>query len=223
MVQRGNHVAVMTTLDPTARPAYAHQIAAMLAKMAREEREMFGPMLRRVRIQEHEPAFERGVAAGDILGHAGFPQSMAIVADALGLRIDRIDRDVEPMISATDIALAHRPVSAGQTGGVRQTYTAVVDGQPWYTATFTGHIDLGAAGLQPRDEIDIDADSAVRCRLEPGIGAQAGSAAMVANSIDRVIAAAPGWLTVADLPPARPAPSGRRGARTDTVSGKETA
>lgn len=53
----------MTTPDPTARPAYAHQIAAMLAKMAREEREMFGPTLRRVRIQEHEPAFERGVAA----------------------------------------------------------------------------------------------------------------------------------------------------------------
>ena len=34
----------------------------MLAKMAREEREMFGPTLRRVRIQEHEPAFRRGAA-----------------------------------------------------------------------------------------------------------------------------------------------------------------
>jgi hypothetical protein len=33
---------------------------------------------------------------------------------------------------------------------------------------------------------------------------QSGSASIVANSVRRVVAAAPGWRTVADLPPAFP-------------------
>lgn len=173
----------------------------------------------------YSPAeFEDGVAAGRVLGHAGFPQSMAIVADALGLTIDRIDRVVEPIIAPEAIPLAHRAIAAGHTGGVRQSYTAVVAGRPWYTARFTGHVALAVGGLEARDEIQIDAESAVRCVLAPGIEAQAGSAAMVANTVDRVVNAAPGWATVADLPPAYPRldPT-RTGDRTHVVSGKETA
>jgi hypothetical protein len=65
-------------------------------------------------------------------------------------------------------------------------------------------VDLAAAGLSARDVIEIDADSTVRCVLDPGVGAQAGSAAMIANSVNRVVAAPSGWLTVGDLPPAFP-------------------
>jgi 4-hydroxy-tetrahydrodipicolinate reductase len=148
--------------------------------------------------------FQRGVVDGSILGHAGFPQSMAIVADALGLTIERIDREIEPLVAPSEIALPQLAISAGHSAGVRQVYTALVDGEPWYTATFTGHVDLDMAGLTARDEIVSQAGPGLRCTLEPGIGAQRGSAAMVANSIDRVLSAPPGWLTVADLPPARP-------------------
>jgi hypothetical protein len=34
---------------------------------------------------------------------------------------------------------------------------------------------------------------------------QSGSASIVANSVRRVVAASPGWTTVAELPPAVPA------------------
>jgi 4-hydroxy-tetrahydrodipicolinate reductase len=148
--------------------------------------------------------FRRGVDRGDILGHAGFPQSMAIVADALGQTIERIDRTVEPIFAEAAIALPQRTVAVGESAGVRQVYTAVVGGRAWYTASFTGHVDPSSVGLVARDEIEIDADTTVSCTLAPGIGAQAGSAAMVANSIDRVVSAEPGWRTVADLPPAFP-------------------
>lgn len=167
--------------------------------------------------------FESGVRTGRILGHAGFPQSMAIVADAQGLVIDRIDRLIEPFVSDVEVPLAHRPIPAGHTAGVRQVYTAIVAGQTWYTAEFCGHVDLPGSGLEPADEIDVDADSVVRCVLAPGVGAQAGSAAMIVNSIDRVIAAPPGWLTVADLPPAFPSVRPEHGAtRRHNMSGEET-
>jgi hypothetical protein len=161
--------------------------------------------------------FAAGVSGGQILGHAGFPQSMAIVADAQGLHIDRIDRRIDPIIATAPIDLRQMQIRSGDTAGVRQTYTAIVAGSPWFTAKFLGHVDLTGAGFEPRDEITLTGEaSQMTCVLAPGIGAQAGSAAMVANSVDRVIAASPGWLTVADLPPAffsaDPATAGHRQA-----------
>lgn len=43
-------------------PAFAHQLAALLAKMAKEERELFGPILRRLHVREPDPAIRRGPA-----------------------------------------------------------------------------------------------------------------------------------------------------------------
>ncbi|WP_432970372.1 hypothetical protein [Dactylosporangium sp. CA-233914] len=149
--------------------------------------------------------FAAGVANGSILGHAGFPQSMEIVAHALGLAVDRIDKRIEPLLTPHPVPLDQRPVAAGHSAGVHQIYTAIVAGRPWYTAHFTGHVDMAGAGLSARDEISVHGEHTdMTCTIQPGIGAQRGSAAMVANSVRRVLAAGPGWVTVADLPPAHP-------------------
>lgn len=163
-------------------------------------------VLRRLGMGFEETEFRERVAAGTILGHAGFPQSMSIVANALGLSIEKIDRVIEPVITPTPIALPHLKVEAGQSAGVEQVYTAWVDGAPWYTATFNGHIDPAGVGMVLKDELTLTPPDAPeqKCILTPGINAQRGSSAMVANSVDRVFAAEPGWVTVADLPPARP-------------------
>jgi 2,4-diaminopentanoate dehydrogenase len=176
----------------------------------------FGPaVLRRLGVGVSPADFRAGVSAGSILGHAGFPQSMAIVADALGVPIDRVDREIAPLVADRPVPLPQLPVDAGASAGVRQTYVAFVAGEPWFTAVFTGHVDLAAAGLVARDEIAVRGPgTTLDCVLSPGIDAQRGSAAMVVNSVDRVIAAEPGWRTVAELPPAHvrldPAAAGRR-------------
>lgn len=137
--------------------------------------------------------FDERVASGEILGHAGFPQSISLVADRLGVTLDRIDTTL-------------RPIMTGDTSvGVDQEYVGVVDGEPWFRAMFVGHVSPSTAGLHPQDHIVIDsATGTLSCVLDPGIGSQAGSQAIIANSVDRVIAARPGWITVADLPPAYP-------------------
>jgi len=153
----------------------------------------FGPAVRaRLGLGVDLERFGRGVTSGEILGHAGFPQSISLVAGALGVALDRIDTSLEPI------------VDGGITVGVRQVYTGIVGGTDWFRATFVGHIDLEAVGLRARDEIRIDGTVGFTCVIDPGVGSQAGSQAIIANSIDRVIAAPPGWITVADLPPAHP-------------------
>lgn len=153
----------------------------------------FGAAVRgRLGLGVDEMTFRSGVERGDILGHSGFPQSISLVANAMGITLDRIDTVIEPILE-DDV-----------TVGVRQIYTGIASDAAWYRATFVGHLAPTAHGLHPRDEIHVGGINPVTCVLDPGIGSQAGSQAMIAHSIDRVIDAPPGWLTVSDLPPAHP-------------------
>jgi len=44
-------------------------------------------------------AFKAGIEDGSIVGHVGFPESIHMISDALGLGIDRIEQVREPIIS----------------------------------------------------------------------------------------------------------------------------
>jgi 4-hydroxy-tetrahydrodipicolinate reductase len=165
----------------------------------------FGPtVLRRIGVGHALDAFAAGVASGTITGHIGFPQSMRIVAERLGRTIARIDRDIVPIVAQHEHAAAHLTVAAGETAGFEQRYTAIVDDAPWFHARFVGHVDPAAAGLATHDEIHVEDDPPIHLTIAPGLSSQSASAAVLANSVDRLVAARPGWLTVADLPPAVP-------------------
>lgn len=161
-------------------------------------------VLRRIGVGYTPEEFDDGTRSGAITGHIGFPQSMRVVAGALGVAIDRIDREIEPIFADQPIQTTSLAVEPGQTAGFRQRYAALVAGEVWFEAVFTGHVAPVAAGLEPRDEIAVDATPPVRVVTAPGMNPQSGSAAIVANSVRRVAAAAPGWTTVAALPPAFP-------------------
>jgi len=151
-------------------------------------------VLRRIGVGHAPDAFAAGVAGGTIVGHIGFAQSMRLVAARLGVAIDRIDRSLAPV------------VVAGRTAGFEQRDVALVAGAPWFEARFSGHVDPVAAGWEPRDAIHVDADPPVDLTVAPGLRSQAGSAAVIANSVRRLVDAPPGWCTVAELPPATPGP-----------------
>jgi hypothetical protein len=161
-------------------------------------------ILRRLGIGYTAEGFERGVREGEVHGHIGFPQSMRIVARKLGLDLERIDRRMEPIVADRAYEAAHLEVAAGETAGFRQFYTGVVGGRPWFECVFLGHVDPESIGEPPRDAIAVDGTTPLRFAIEPGLNPQSGSAAVIANSLRRVVEAAPGWLTVADLTPAVP-------------------
>jgi 4-hydroxy-tetrahydrodipicolinate reductase len=167
-------------------------------------------VLRRIGVGSTAEDFAAAVERGDILGHAGFPQSMAIVADAIGVTISRIDKVLRPVVASEPIDVPGRfRIDAGQSAGVDQTYTAIVDGSAWFVAHFFGHVALRGTGREPSDDIDLTFKRKPfqSLKLRPGTDAQVGSRNMVANSVERVLAARPGWVTVAEMMPAYPAPT----------------
>jgi len=166
-------------------------------------------VLRRIGAGKSEIDFAKAVKSEEILGHAGFPQSMYVVANALGLNIDRIDKTLLPVITNQDIVVPGKfTIKSGESAGVDQTYTGVVDGKPWFIAHFFGHVALNLIKKNSGDDIDLmlGQKPIQSIKLRPGISAQVGSQNMVANSIDRIICARPGWVTVAEMSPAFPTP-----------------
>ena len=164
----------------------------------------FGPAVQaRLGLGVSSTEFAMGIESDRILGHAGFPQSMSIVADALGVIIDSISTRIEPTLENA------------RTVGFVQEYVAVVAGQQWFRARFIGHISPTEAGLTVRDSIEITSrGTALTCTIDPGFASQSGSQSLIANSIDRVVTARPGWLTVAELEPAHPRSASSHPART---------
>lgn len=164
-------------------------------------------VLRRIGLGKTPAAFAEAVAREEILGHAGFPQSMQVVASAMGLRIERIKKELLPLIAENEIDLPNRFIVAqGESAGVNQTYTAFVAGEPWFTSHFYGHVDLPGIGKSAMDEIELSLDGEIfqTIQLKPGINSQIGSQNMVANSIQRILKAESGWVTVANMKPAYP-------------------
>ncbi|NQV97735.1 MAG: hypothetical protein HQ486_08065 [Acidimicrobiaceae bacterium] len=166
-------------------------------------------VLRRIGVGKTSEEFAEAVEHEEILGHAGFPQSIHVVANALGVKIDRIEKTLIPVITDEDIEISGRmTIKKGQSAGVNQTYTGIVEGQPWFIAHFFGHVALPLIKRDPGDDIDLMMNQKPlhSIKIRPGIGAQIGSQNMVANSIDRIIGARPGWVSVSEMPPAFPAP-----------------
>lgn len=161
-------------------------------------------ILRRIGFGFTPEEFGAGTKSGAITGHIGFPQSMNVVAGALGLTIDRIDREITPIFGDRTYDVEHLTVQAGLTSGFEQHYVAVVDGVPWFEALFTAHLDPASIGKPARDEIWIDGTPELHYVVTPGFNPQSASSAMISNSLHRVMDAKPGWTTVAALPPAFP-------------------
>ncbi len=160
-------------------------------------------VLRRIGIAHSPDSFEEGRRAGAVTGHIGFPQSMHVVAGRLGVAIERIDRELEPIFAQDEVAASSLVVAPGETAGFRQRYAAFSDGRLWFDARFTAHVAPAALGEEPRDAITIRGPhGGVNLAVTPGMNPQSGSASIVANSVRRLVAAAPGWTTVAELPPA---------------------
>jgi hypothetical protein len=162
-------------------------------------------VLRRIGVGHSPESFEEGRRSGTVTGHVGFPQSMRVVAGRLGVEIERIDRELEPIFAEQELAASSLVVEPGQTAGFRQRYAAIADGKLWFEALFTGHVSPAEIGVEPRDAITIRGPyGGVNMAVTPGMNPQSGSSSVVANSIRRVVEAAPGWTTVGDLPPAVP-------------------
>jgi 4-hydroxy-tetrahydrodipicolinate reductase len=145
---------------------------------------------RRVQLQRKVGAgvsldeFTARVATGRF-GHVGLKESCWLIAEGLGWHLDTLDETIEPVVGA-----------GGEASGMRQTASGTLNGRTVIEAL----VQMSAGASRPRDEIEIDATPPVRLTIEPGIMGDTATAAIIVNAVPRVVAHAPGLVTMLDLP-----------------------
>lgn len=162
---------------------------------------VFGPRVRRsLGIDLTPDGFRVGIADGSVVGHAGFPESLRILADAMGRPLERTTIVSEPLTSDRPLTLPDGAIiEAGMTVGAHQRATGWQVGEPWLEISMTLHVDPASAGLVPTDEVEITGRHPLRVRVEPGCRALMSTAAMLVNGIPQALAAPPGVHRPGDL------------------------
>jgi 4-hydroxy-tetrahydrodipicolinate reductase len=147
--------------------------------------------------------FEQGHDDGSIAGHVGFPESIELVCERLGLRLDGpVEETFEAMVAETDAPTRYGAVPAGKTEGFVQRAIGRVDGEPRVQLELVLHLRPAEQGMRSVDHFELDGIHPVRVTLEPGMDAIPATSAVLVNSIPAVLAAAPGLRSVKDLPAA---------------------
>jgi 4-hydroxy-tetrahydrodipicolinate reductase len=153
------------------------------------------PLQRKIGAGMTVEEFRAAVEAGRIR-HVGLPESVALIAEGLGLAVETISETIEPILAETDVTTPYLQVRKGQVAGVRQIGRGLENGRERI------HLDLQmyVGAREPIDEIRIFGTPDLCAQIPGGTPGDLATAAVVVNAIPMVVKAPPGVRTVVDLP-----------------------
>ena len=157
-----------------------------------------------------EAGFRDAVRSRRVRGHIGFAESARIIADGMGLEIERFGEEIEPVLADRAHVLAGYTIEPPETAGVVQLATAWVEGREWLRFELSLHVAPGEVGWQTRDRIRIYGDNELELTMEPGMPAVSTTAALLVNAVPAVLAARPGFYPPGRLLPNPPWLAGHR-------------
>jgi len=127
--------------------------------------------------------------------HVGFTQSIAMIADALGWKLDRITDDIQPKMADHEVASELLAVDPGYVCGIIQDGVGYRNRKP----VIRLHLEAYLGAPETYDAVEIDGSPKLSMRFAGGIHGDIATASIVVNSIPRVLAASPGLHTMRDL------------------------
>jgi 4-hydroxy-tetrahydrodipicolinate reductase len=145
-------------------------------------------------------AFRKGVADGSVVGHFGFPESISMIARALGLKIDKIEQTREPIISKVHRETEFVKIEPGLTAGCTHTAKGYVGGKAVIHLIHPQQVHPHLERVETGDHIEIKGEPDVNFSSAPEIPGGIGTIALAVNMLPQVVTSLPGLKTMADLP-----------------------
>lgn len=145
-------------------------------------------------------AFNKGVADGTLAGHVGFAESVGMIAEALGWKVDKFEQQMKPIVTSVDRKSPYGFAAAGDVAGVNMTGQGYVDGEVKIDMIHPQQIEPEMEGTHTGDYIVLKGTPGVNMAINPEVDGGIGTIAMVVNMIPHVINARPGLKTMLDLP-----------------------
>lgn len=128
--------------------------------------------------------------------HVGLTESIAMIGDALGWKLDRITDEIAPKIAEQPVDSRFLRVRQGQVCGIIQDGTGYQGGQ----AVIVLHMEAYLGAPETYDAVSIQGSPNLQVKAVGGFHGDVATASITVNTIPRVLEAAPGLHTMRSLP-----------------------
>nr|WP_300002316.1 2,4-diaminopentanoate dehydrogenase [Tissierella sp.] len=145
--------------------------------------------------------FNKRLDEESLAGHVGFPESINMIADAIGIDIDsEIKLTRSPIVSKVDRSTNFVKVAKGEVAGCNMKGYGYSEGKLKIEMLHPQQIKPELEGIKTGDYIEIKGTPDINLSIIPEIPGGIGTIAMAVNMIPHIINARPGLKTMIDLP-----------------------
>ena len=152
------------------------------------------PLQAKIGSGQNPDDFRAKFAAGKA-GHAGFQQSVALLAHAMGWKIDEIRETCEPVVATSRVVTKFFDVAPGQSLGIHQKCVGLAEGETKIKLDLQMYLDASL----PHDAIVIKGRPELNLVLNGGVAGDDATVAALINIIPRLLAGAPGVRLMTEL------------------------
>jgi 4-hydroxy-tetrahydrodipicolinate reductase len=139
--------------------------------------------------------FQKKVDDGSVR-HVGLAESVSMIAEAMGWKLDKITDEIQPKIATETVASEFLAVDPGYVCGIVQDGIGYRDGQ----AVITLHMEAYLGAPESFDAVEITGSPALRSKIAGGVHGDVATASITVNSIPKILEVAPGLHTMRDMP-----------------------
>jgi 4-hydroxy-tetrahydrodipicolinate reductase len=127
--------------------------------------------------------------------HVGLTESIAMIADAIGWKLDKITDTIGPKIAKQEVSSQFLTVDAGRVCGIIQDGVGYQGEKPLITL----HMEAYLGAPESYDAVTIEGIPRLHSKVDGGIHGDIATASITANMIPKILNAAPGLRTMRDM------------------------
>jgi 2,4-diaminopentanoate dehydrogenase len=139
--------------------------------------------------------FQKKVDDGSVR-HVGLAESVSMIADAFGWKLDRITDEIQPRMATETVASEFLAVDAGFVSGIVQDGVGYRNGLP----VITLHMEAYLGAPESYDSVRITGSPALTMKIAGGVHGDIATASIVVNSLPKILEVPPGLHTMRDMP-----------------------
>jgi hypothetical protein len=140
--------------------------------------------------------FDEKIASGRVVGHMGMPESIAAVAEHVGLAVDRIEQRWESAVADFAVESTIGLLEPGRVIGISQFGTGYCADDELIQMRLVMYYDPARHGLAEVDDVVIEGSHRVHVTTQPAAVSIQGAGLMMINAARELVEAAPGLRSI---------------------------
>jgi 2,4-diaminopentanoate dehydrogenase len=185
------------TMDalPIALTGVCQEVTAITVNRVQDARSRRLPFQQKIGCGLTTQQFQNRVDAGTVR-HVGLTESIAMIAAAMGWKLDNVTDQIRPVVSAEGISSPLLIVAPGLVCGLIQDGVGHVAGKPIIRL----HMEAYLGAPESYDSVDVEGTPTLSMKIAGGVHGDVATASITVNSIPKILEAAPGLHTMRTLP-----------------------